>query len=84
MLRACARLAYATPGSSGEKSVALAKFKQYEVRLIEFPFRELLWLELFAHDSQTSIDSGACSVLDEAVAMAAHLVQQALDLSEQS
>jgi hypothetical protein len=74
------------PWQDGARSVRLARFGAYEVRLVEFEHDCLsgegfpLWLELFAHDIQMSIDSRGCDEFDEAVGAADELIAKASEL----
>jgi hypothetical protein len=70
---------------NGARTVPLARFGRYEVRLTEFiPDRgadEPIWLELYDRDAQCGIDSCRCSDLEEAVVSAGHLVSRARELN---
>jgi hypothetical protein len=83
--------AYHSPDFDGERSVtrtiSLLRHGSYEVRLVEVP-RELhtateqLWLELFDHHHQRTIDSySGCTLIDIAAA-AKSLCSSAKDLSQ--
>ena len=69
----------------GAKTVCLARFGSYEVRVIElsrdasagsFP----VWLELYEHNTRSTLDSCGCSELEEAVAAADELITHARQL----
>jgi len=69
------------------KSVPLARYGEYEVRLVEsahgspantFDF----WLELFDHRRMISVDSGGANDLEGAVAIAETLIAHAKELSK--
>ena len=71
--------------ADGVKTVSLARFGSYEVRVIElsrdasagsFP----VWLELYEHHTRSTLDSCGCSELEEAVAAADELISQARQL----
>jgi hypothetical protein len=77
------------PGEDGAKIVSLARFGSYEVRLIEFEEHACLdspslWMELYAHDAASSLDSCGCSTLDDAAAAAAVLIAHAKALYRRS
>jgi hypothetical protein len=70
------------PWQDGTRSVRLARFGAYEVRIVElaqdltgegFP----LWLELYAHDVRASLDSCGCGAFEDAVAAADELMERA-------
>ena len=70
------------------RSVSLAQYGSYEVRLVEpsgatqldgIPF----WLELFDHACEIALDSYGSSNLEEAGAAAEHLISQAIRLHEE-
>jgi hypothetical protein len=67
------------------KSVSLARYGAYEVRLVE-PLSAsnifVFWIELFDHSCQVSIDSGGAEDFEEAVATAEYLVSRAEELSK--
>jgi hypothetical protein len=70
------------PGCHGTRSVSLARFGCYEVRLWELAVELCgdtppLWMELYAHDTASSLDSCGCDTLDAAVSAAEHLLSQA-------
>lgn len=80
---------FVLPANNGLKTVSVARFGVYEVRLIEFcelPEAEtpLPWIELYAHDDRSSLDSFACEEFAEAVAVAEHFIARARDLHQQS
>jgi hypothetical protein len=84
--RAYIRLLLAPKGQDGSKTVSLARFGQYEVRLVELSQIDsadaaLFWMELYAHDVQLAVDSCGCHELEEAVIAAEELVSQARRLN---
>lgn len=88
-VRAYLSLFLARPGAEQSKAASLARFGHYEVRLIEFTVKSsgeaaLLWVELFAHDTATSLDSFECDDLDDAVGRADEFVGRAQLLHERS
>jgi hypothetical protein len=83
--------AYHSPDLSEERSVtrtvSLLRHGSYEVRLIELPRKlqtatEQLWLELFDHDHQRTIDSYGGRTLVNITAAARSLCSNAKDLSQ--
>jgi hypothetical protein len=84
--RAYIRLLLAPEGKDGSKTVSLARFGQYEVRLVELSQIDsadaaLFWMELYAHHVQLAVDSCGCHELEEAVIAAEELVSQARRLN---
>jgi hypothetical protein len=78
---------FLAPWNDGARSVRLARFGAYEVRLVElarglsgegFP----LWLELYAHDIGGSLDSCGCEACDDAVTAADEFVARAKALHQ--
>jgi len=69
------------------RTVSLLRHGSYEVRLVELPRNlrtptERLWLELFDHDHQHTIDSyGGCTLM-EITAAAESLCSNAKDLNQ--
>jgi len=69
-----------TPERSDRPGItALDRYGAYEVRLIEFvqgaqPDDCRFWLELYCHDTQTSLDSCLCENLEDAEIAADHLI----------
>jgi hypothetical protein len=71
----------------GSKSVSVARYGSYEVRLLRpaqgssvDPF--IFWLELFDEDRGTSLDSGSAEYFEKALALAEQLISQAEQLSK--
>ena len=67
--------------SSSPRSVSVAGMGRYEIRMFNsLPTRTgdapLLWVELFDHDAQISVDSCACREIDDAVSAFDDLVSQ--------
>jgi hypothetical protein len=73
----------------GQRTLSLARHGAFEVRLIELPQNPhsdsiRLWIELFDHRSNTTLDSrDGCDLQDTAVAAEA-LISQARDLHRNS
>jgi hypothetical protein len=72
----------------GVRTIPFARFGNYEVRLSEFmrdhpgTDDKPMWLELYARDSRSGIDSCACHDLEEALVAANLLVSHAKELNE--
>ena len=82
LIQAYLKLFLAVQIEDGVKTVSLARFGSYEVRVIElsrdasasiFP----VWLELYEHNTVSTLDSCGCSDLEEAVTAAEDLMSQA-------
>jgi len=83
--------AYHSPDFDEERSVtrtvSLLRHGSYEVRLVELPRKlqtatERLWLELFDHDHQRTIDSYGGRTLVNITAAAKSLCSNAKDLNQ--
>ncbi len=80
-------LMLAPESKDGSRTVPLARYGIFEVRLIEFTHRAALdafaiWIELYRRDTRSSLDSCRCEDLDDAEAAAAYLVSSARKLHE--
>ncbi len=82
LIQAYLKLFLVAEGDDGARIVSLARFGSYEVRVIElsrdasasiFP----VWLELYEHNTVSTLDSCGCSDLEEAVTAAEDLMSQA-------
>jgi len=74
ILRAYVRLFLFPEDERSANPVALARHGAFEVRMHELPSDDLpLWLELYCHDRQTTIDFGACRDVVEALPLAEEL-----------
>ena len=77
-----------TPRSeSGSRTISVAHFGTFEVRLIEFVNCNRhgssdLWIELSRPDTQSSVDSCLCRDLDEVENLGEYLISQARELCE--
>jgi hypothetical protein len=85
LIQAYLKLFLAAQGDDGAKTVCLARFGSYEVRVIElwrdasagsFP----VWLELYEYNTRSTLDSCGCPEIEEAVAAADELIMQARQL----
>jgi hypothetical protein len=89
LIRAYLKLFVVPPGDDGSKIVSFARFGSYEVRLFEPPHDVAvetlpLWIELYAHDRQTTLDSCGCDELQTAVIAAEEFMAQARQFNEAS
>ena len=85
LMRAYTYLFLVPADSTGTKRVSLARFGQYEVRLVELTADEAgTWLELFARNTQTAIDSCCFRDLEEAADAAGHLISSARQLHDRA
>jgi hypothetical protein len=88
LLRAYLTLFLVPADPEGARSVPLVRFGSYEVRLIEV--HDLandippLWIELYAHNDATTLDSCGHYELDSAVTAADHLMARARELHARS
>jgi len=67
------------------KSVSLARYGAYEVRLLEPPSESdtfMFWLELFDHSRRISVDSWGADDFEEALTTAEYLAYRAEELSK--
>lgn len=69
-------LLLAPPSGDGSRTVSLARFGTFEVRLIELADRGMadFWIELYCHYTRSSLDSCKCRELDDAEPIADHLI----------
>jgi hypothetical protein len=77
-------LKLAPESESGSWTIPIARFGAFEVRLVEFEHSDQLdsldlWIELYRHDTQSSIDSCLCRDLDEVGDLGAYFISQAKD-----
>jgi hypothetical protein len=82
-------LALAPKNESGDRTVSVARFGAFEVRLVELGARPKMggadfWIELFRHDAQSSLDSYRCQDLDEGELITSCLISHAKELHESS
>jgi hypothetical protein len=72
---------------SGSRTIPIAHFGSFEVRLVEFAGGDRrcssdLWIELYRYDTQSSIGSCPCRDLDEVENLVEYLVSRARELYE--
>jgi hypothetical protein len=89
LTRGYVQLCVAPPDAEGAKTVSLARFGHYDVRLVEFiPANPNdptpMWLELYTHETQCAIDSCRCYDLEAAVQATEGLISQAKKLDKAS
>jgi hypothetical protein len=73
----------------GSKTVSLARFGEYEVRLVEVvPANRAdatpMWLELYSHETKFGIDSCRCYDLEAAVQATEELISRARQLDAEA
>ena len=73
----------------GAKTVSLARFGEYEVRLVEIvPANRAdatpMWLELYSHETQSGMDSCRCYDLEAAVQATEELISRARTFDEEA
>jgi hypothetical protein len=87
VLQAYLQLVRVRWSESGSRSASLAKYGNYEVRLLErrsadvadFPH---LWVELHANDIQSTIDACGCDDVEAAAIAAEHIMSKASQLDQ--
>jgi hypothetical protein len=89
LTRGYTRIFLAEPGPDGAKTVSLARFGHYDVRLFEFvPENRAdptqFWLELYSHETRRGIDSYRCYDFETAVQATEELIARARQLDEES
>jgi hypothetical protein len=89
LTRAYISLLLVPTDEEGLRSVSLARYCKYEVRLVESALTpavdsQKLWVDLYAHDVHARIDRCSVNDLDEAVAAAEYLISRARTLNEES
>jgi len=73
----------------GSRSIALAKYGNYEVRLVERKPADNadvshLWVKLYAKDTQTSVEARGCDDLEAAAMAAEEIMSKAEQLENNS
>jgi len=85
LTRAYIHLLLVPADDNGARTVSLARFGNFEVRLIEFvqdsDTEAPMWLELYARDARCGLDGCRCYDLEEAVISARYLVARARELN---
>ena len=74
---------------TGTGMVSVARIGNYEIRIFESSQRGSdgeppIWMELFDHDAQISVDSSRCREIEEALAVFRDFVAQANPCNEAS
>jgi hypothetical protein len=77
---------FATHSADGSRAMPIKRVGPVEVRLVEFAGRGKeddpeVWLELYRHDTHSSIDSYLCDDLDEAEPVLEYLISSAAQCS---
>jgi hypothetical protein len=72
---------------NGSRSVSLAKYGNYDVRLLEVKSADTaemphLWVELYANDIRASIDACGCDDIEAAAMAAEHIMSEAQKLEQ--
>ena len=75
-------LSSAPKGKYGERTVSIARIRNYEIRMVESCPSDmgdsfLFWIELFDHDIQSTVDSCRCREIEDGVAGFEQLFDQA-------
>jgi hypothetical protein len=88
LIRAYLNLFLVPRGGDGLRTTTLARFGRYEVRLFELAHDLVaetlpLWMELYAHDSCSTLDSFGCDDFEAAVWVADEFMMRAKALHEQ-
>ena len=78
---------FAPNNGNGWRGVQIERLGAVEVRLIEFAEKQSaielgIWIELYDHGSQSSVDSFRCESLDEAELLLEQLMHSAQRLTE--
>jgi len=86
LTRGYVRICLALPSTDGAKTVSLARCGPYDVRLLEFESERpdnppQLWLELYSHETQRTIDSYRCCDLEADVQTTEELIAHAEQLN---
>ena len=86
--RGYVHLCHAPADHNGAKTVSLARFGNYEVRLVEFVRTHPtdatpMWLELYSHETKLGIDSCCRYDLDEVAHAAEDFISSPRELDEE-
>ena len=89
LYKAYLALTIATQKEDGSRTTCIKRFGAFEVRLVELVTSQKadaldLWIELYSHESQSSLYSCSCNDLDEAEPLLEHLICSARELNETS
>jgi hypothetical protein len=89
LYKAYLALTIAAQKEGGSRTTCIKRFGAFEVRLVELVASQKadaldLWIELYSHESQSSLDSCSCNDLDEAEPLLEHLICSARELNETS
>jgi hypothetical protein len=86
LYKAYCNINFATQGADGSRAMPIKRVGAVEVRLVEFASSGKendpeVWLELYQHDTHTTVDSYLCDDLDEAEPMLEYLISSAAQYS---
>ena len=79
LYKAYCNINFATQSADGSRATPIKRIGPVEVRLVEFASSgkedsQEVWLELYRHDTRSSIDSYLCDVFDEAESVLEYLI----------
>jgi hypothetical protein len=82
LYKAYCNIDFATQSADGSRAMPIKRIGCVEVRLVEFARSEKeddpeVWLELYQHDTHSSIDSYLCDDFDEAEPVLEYLISAA-------
>ena len=86
LYKAYCNINFATRTADGARTMPIKRIGPVEVRLVEFAScgkenDAELWLELYQHDTHTTVDSYLCDDLDEAAPLLEYLISSAAQCS---
>jgi hypothetical protein len=86
LYKAYCNINFATQCADGSRAMPIKRVGPVEVRLVEFAGSGKeddpeVWLELYRHDTHSSIDSYLCDDLDEAEPVLEYLISSAAQCS---
>lgn len=84
LIRAFTYMVRAPVGGDGSRTVSLARFGSFEVRLIETHLGgdHPMWLHIYAHHTQSVIASCCCFDLEQVVDSAERFISTARELND--
>ncbi len=81
LYKAYCNINFATQSADGSRATPIKRIGPVEVRLVEFASsgkdNPEVWLELYRHDTHSSIDSYLCDDFDEAELVLEYLISSA-------
>jgi hypothetical protein len=80
-------LMLATESKDGSRAISVVRYGAFEVRLVEFRHcgafdASSFWIELYRHDTKSSLDRNRCNDLDDVETTAENLISRARQLHE--